>query len=495
MELLHHLNQPLFKGYKNELDIPKGTYRNLDKYYSIQKEFPRVYHVGEEGVPTTASNQERAQIKQLKAYLTIFDQIMIDYLTQLGQVRNLLSVDQSGNGSTNFSTPLTQDHIPFLDDLKLFKDVELYRKKLLEITESPTDRRKKKRAILNHLIARFGEYFDDQIVQVFKSKSVVKPSREQSKDWSLACKADFLKCIPEISRERGCAFNYTGKPDYWNSENVAGVKKRVSKLLCLPDFQRKTLTCKPQYEVIKIKDIPNNCYEYAVIPKGNPNEILLRGLNVFPLLMNEDSERMEIMEAIRGAGRFEVVEEGIFFKLLLKNQHGKVIAHSESLEEDAIELLKLRIHNLAFPNDCQSLGFHVLEHILLRPKNNAEKFLDPFEYFKGCPTKDPYSFWITVILPSWLEVFEDYTNRHLFEQVFLKETPAHIVVRFCYLNPNEMQDFEHAYLNWLHDMAKEDQDPRDLQESKNALITVVNSLECCKEDTRGNEIIQCKLEI
>ena len=137
--------------------------------------------------------------------------------------------------------------------------------------------------------------------------------------------------------------------------------------------------------------------------------------------------------------------------------------------------LEDNLTDLAFPEDCQEFNFHILEHILLRPKNNQEDFLIPFEYFTESPIEDPYSFWITVITPAWHNAIMNDNDKYQFEQVLRRETPAHIAIRFIYLDSVKMEAFENAYLNWLHDLAKYETDPQDLRDSKNELIKEVNS--------------------
>ena len=94
-------------GNKSYLDIepPNGTYRSdLGDYYSIQNEFPSVYGIGEGGLPETASKKRQAQALQLKGYLLFFDQLLVNYLEQLTNAKNLFSFDNvvqeiSQNGS------------------------------------------------------------------------------------------------------------------------------------------------------------------------------------------------------------------------------------------------------------------------------------------------------------------------------------------------------------------------------------------------------------
>ncbi len=102
-----------------DLAIPQGNYHNdLADYYSIQNEFPLVYGIGEGGIPDSAPAKRRAQAMQLKAYLLFFDQLMANYLSQLGNIRNIFSFKSPQSASeqhTYFSNELST--VPGLQQL------------------------------------------------------------------------------------------------------------------------------------------------------------------------------------------------------------------------------------------------------------------------------------------------------------------------------------------------------------------------------------------
>lgn len=76
-----------------DLEVPKGKYRpELGTYYSIQNDFPRVYQIGERQMPEDRPLLRKAQALQLKGYLLFFDQLLANYLKQLGHLRGLFSM-------------------------------------------------------------------------------------------------------------------------------------------------------------------------------------------------------------------------------------------------------------------------------------------------------------------------------------------------------------------------------------------------------------------
>jgi hypothetical protein len=72
-------------------DLPKGKYRDINSYYSIQNTFPEIYAVGANAINSNASDFQIAQSRQLKGYLTLFDQILANQFSQLANVHQLFS--------------------------------------------------------------------------------------------------------------------------------------------------------------------------------------------------------------------------------------------------------------------------------------------------------------------------------------------------------------------------------------------------------------------
>lgn len=91
-----------------DLEIPRGVYRkDIDQYYSVQNEFPRVYGIAEGGLADNVSNERKAKALQLKGYLLFFDQLLANFLSQLKNIRSLFA----------FSSPSIKDrHSYFINE-------------------------------------------------------------------------------------------------------------------------------------------------------------------------------------------------------------------------------------------------------------------------------------------------------------------------------------------------------------------------------------------
>lgn len=501
----------------SEIKVAAGRYRNLDNYISIQNEFPHTYHVGPEGISNTATDQRKAQAKQLKGYLLFFDQLLANYLAQLGSVRDLLSVEQDVNQATAFYHALYK--VPGVKDLlKSFSgdDEEAwgnfvadpnndYIAALKRMVENESEQKNRKNAFLDHLLARFGEQFTDYALSLYKanSNSEMEANSRPSIEQTLSEKAAFLKEVPTLGKTRGKAFNYRakdcGKPDIWDSQNVAGLKKRVARLLGFQETDRKTLSCQPDFK-INVQRLTKGRSKYyklfvwqsdgeAIFDK---DQFLLEGTkeyekkrnatrdiaSMFNALFNEAQSIVRLDPQAEQKLRAEQPQpspKDQIFRLYVKDEDEEFVARSILLTQTEAQKLKTSIQTLAFPESCSKEGFHLLEHLLLRPVKEDYELLQPFSVAPYCLSEDPYSFWITVIVPNWMNRFKDENAQYFFEQTFRQETPAHIGLRFLWVNHEQMYEFETTYLRWLKSLNENDNE-KDIKTNTNALVVLLNSV-------------------
>ncbi len=75
--------------------IKPGRFRNIDSYYSIQNTFPAIFSVGGDAATGNPASYPVAQSRQLKAYLTLFDQVLANQFAQLAGINRLFSFRNS----------------------------------------------------------------------------------------------------------------------------------------------------------------------------------------------------------------------------------------------------------------------------------------------------------------------------------------------------------------------------------------------------------------
>jgi hypothetical protein len=472
-----------FKTYPVDiLDIPSGTTFDITNYATIQEDFPNTYGIGEGDLAESESNERKAQAKQLKAYLLFFEQILINFLAQLNHIKDLFSYNSPENRSYFYSQLA---NIPLLADLL----GPAYSSQLQNITEienseSMLERRNK---FLNHLVTRFGDNPKD-------FRYIFKDDYEIMLQKLIALKRKLLQDFPEVSKNHFKAFNYkaltsTNTPDVWDTMNISGYENRVCHLLGFPDCRRRNLY-NPVMTFFEL-------YQETDVDAIDEQRFRLRNLTGDILLSStvaytDENELMnEIHEVIQfGAYRANYniitgVNNKLYFHLL--NSDGEIIARRGE-PFDFAEEIELAIQEVidfigfAYIGE----GFHLIEHHLLRPTirgntDNTSHLLLPviFNNDKKIIFKDPYSFELTIIIPSGyerdfsvenatlieipgMERFRDSDFKRLMERALRIESPAHALLQLFWVDADtsgliadtpSLNNFERVFKAWLEAMA------------------------------------------
>lgn len=79
--------------------VPSGKYRDINSYYSIQNTFPEAFAVGGDAAYSNTSDFQIAQSRQLKGYLTLFDQVLANQFSQLANIGRLFSFKNTLTGT------------------------------------------------------------------------------------------------------------------------------------------------------------------------------------------------------------------------------------------------------------------------------------------------------------------------------------------------------------------------------------------------------------
>lgn len=121
----------------------------------------------------------------------------------------------------------------------------------------------------------------------------------------------------------------------------------------------------------------------------------------------------------------------------------------------------------------------------------------------ACNFTDPYSFIASVVLPAWQGRFANQTFRRFFERTLRLECPAHVLLNVCWVNYEQMAEFELKYKTWLLEKAAGEcgktPDRFALSTAQNELIAMLNRLrsvypqgtlhDCETDDELKNSII------
>lgn len=438
-------NPPRLKGGKKDFEVPVGEPWEVGVYYSIQNNLPANYMVGQFRVPDSAPAIRKAQSLQLKAYLLFFEQLLANYLAQLGNISQVFSWETAGSEPPK--TYFTQEikDIPELDKIyKNYEDLSQTLESLIKEADNGLERRNR---FLDHLIARFAESFTDYSLLMFGLMD--KTDKVQAR--LIKDKQAFLQDYPQISGKRAQAFNYTLPIE---EQMLSGFQQRVYRLLGIqsnPDFRRRLLT--------------GNAFEIKKLDAGSKEEWLFQIVdneeNGTVIFTSETYESVAIAEQVMqhafevGTNIVNYKEEGQYCVLShcpIPDDPGKKEVIGKTSPQYLDKVIAL------FKQAFDAEGFHLLEHILLRRRSKTTPFL-PIdlpgpEECDRIPVFDPYSFRVTVILPTWPSRFQDINFRAYTEHILRTEAPAHIQLNILWTNYVQMGRWERAYWKWLEALQK-----------------------------------------
>ncbi len=214
-ELRSRHGRPKLAPKWRDISVPQGEYRELGEYTSIQGDFPLVYAMGQGELGKDASPLRRAQAKQLKAYLAFYEQLMADYLVRLDEVKVALSVHERPP-----PLPITQAldarsgaDIPWAENPAEDDPTQTANSEIIRLRHE--------NALLDHLLARFGQDLSDytNVLRAVRGDSALHELTED--------KARFLAGLPDASYGQGRGFDYRDPATLRNKSNVSGLKKRV----------------------------------------------------------------------------------------------------------------------------------------------------------------------------------------------------------------------------------------------------------------------------
>jgi hypothetical protein len=425
-----------------DLPVPAGVFRDPEVYDPLQNELPRAYGVGQVRIPASQPALRKAQAKQLKAYLLLFEQLLANHLSQLAHVRQLFSWRDEAE-TTYFTQPVTG-----VAGLEEIYDQELLDAEhggslaaaLAAIVEDADVAAERRGRFLDHLLARFAEDLSEY-------GRLTATLDEDARTRVIADQRRLLADYPRVGSERGQGYDLR-RPD--EADNLTGYAYRVYRLLGIGDATWRQLA--------------GHRFELEEVA-GEGGETLWR----FVLR----GEGAEVLFASTGCESAAAVEVLLDFVVEFGSDRDR---YRLSADESAWELVHEcpgeeprvlgatttaggldEVVSYFQDHGDGAEGFHVIEHVLLRKRTGEDPFmpvqLDDPGQCQCVEVRDPYSFRATVLLPSWPRRFRDLRFRRLVEDTLRVEAPAHVYLKVCWISHLGMKRFEIAWDEWRRRLA------------------------------------------
>lgn len=211
--------------------LPAGEFVDAGRYDAVQDSLPPSYGLERNGLPPDASAQRIAEVRQLRGYLFVFEQILANRFAQLAHARELLSwrdapthVWQSLEALTGADEvlrgvlPGTRTALAPRPDEGSPAAATTYAAGVQAVVASWNQVYGQGEAVADHLLSRFAESL---------------PSLDWQNYETLSQKRGFLEHYPDFSQNRHLGFDLArarqhGSPD---PENVSWLERKVDLLL------------------------------------------------------------------------------------------------------------------------------------------------------------------------------------------------------------------------------------------------------------------------
>lgn len=427
--------------------LPQGNYRDLGEYGSIGEHTPAIYGINHYGVPGSDPPEVHARARQLKAFLYPFEQVMANYLASLQGIKRLYSTDASLDRSY-FAQYLSDAQVPNLEVLYGEGVAADEIDTVLAQQDTFTDRRNR---VLDSMLAVYGEVFPADALRRFDTY--------HSDDFGqhlITCKIGLLRNLCELSARRAQGMNVHAS--YWDGNNFAPIQLRVQLLAGGSDaLVGRSLVAAVHNDAVSF--ISDKRYQERLQRQTSYADTVALPWPEQP------AEGMVLQGLPHGAVSPSLLLAGIRkenYTVLADGDHGWLCLNVDDercwplvrlpQDELAAGARQLRDSLIAVSRDSE--GFHLLEHVLLRPRGEGAEH---------DVAKDFYAHRVSVVLPSFTARFSDRSCQAWIEELISQNLPAHILPTFYWLDFAFMAQFELRYRHWLavlndgHDLAAIDE--------------------------------------
>lgn len=431
-----HHDSPRPKAKSATLAPPPGRYLRPTPYHSVGSHFPPLYRLGEPADPPS----------QFRAYLALFDQLLANAGAQLSHVRDLFSLDQELGRSYWFDV-LDDASAPGVSALYEGRAADRIGGEAFRRYDDAADRRHR---VLDHLLALYGETLPQKTMRQFLD---YEDSAELAEDL-LHNKVAYLRQIVDLGRDRAAGFDY-GEQLWASLDHTPGGQRRIALLIGFRRPQARRLTAAlvhGVWEGAELFALPGALRAAVAQPIRLGTD---EALTPLPWPAARRAALTEAEARDRFAGR--QVSTEVLFQLGVDRQryawradaagdggqlvlgpdtdgHWWNLCACDDIKEAGRLAAKLRHRMLVLTDECE--GMHVVEHILLRPRNGAADL-------------GRLGLHVSLVLPGWTARTHRQGFRDLVKETALINMPAHVAVDVLWLDMDDMARFEDAYGHWM----------------------------------------------
>ncbi len=425
---------PLWAEYSDFYCPPTGQGIDLSAYSSIQNQFPAVYGIGTFGLPSEAGPMRRAQAKQLKGYLMVFDQLMANYFSQLTFVRDLFSIEAGGDKTYAWQSlrGIVPDAKPLLSPG--------YEAQLAALIAAHDPVIARQTTVLDFLLSLYASTLTAPTPAV----NDIQGREAQSASLLKAKQALLARMVP-ATRDRGRGFDYR-RGEHRN--NMAGmeIRCRIELALLDTDARHDGIAVADDVDEISFGQLLPDAESALITRSFLPVEIALRDTDIAPNAPHLGIKRVasQLLPALADPARYRVG---------LLRENGSVSLVCQDMDErwwllgEFIDVMQAgaMAESLILAASGERERIYIVEWILLRDSMIGDDS-------NRQDAADDFSFRISAVMPVKQEGDDAQSDgwRRQARAILRDNTPAHIVVEDVFLEHYRMKRFVRLYDEWVH---------------------------------------------
>lgn len=442
-------------GFEEVAPPPRGVFRPPGGYESVQNQFPAIYGLGRRNA-MEAGAQAGGRVAQLTAYLALFDEMLANGAAKLAHVRDLFTPE--GTGATGGRRDVLGDAEVSGIEALWAAPRDVVRERAYAEFDRDDDRLSR---VLDYLLSLYGEIFAQNTSRQFLD---FLDSRELGRTL-LELKRAYLKDIVVLGRDRAAGFDYG--LDLWKTPSAtSGLQQRIALLLGFRTWRARPLTrlfaarrraaAAGRSRALPPAPTRDVAADEALSPLAWPiaPERSRRG-DAAALRRLRQERSLHAALLIHGVNRqrygWRPNPRGKGGRLLLgpdrSGDPNGVADGSERwwdlgafADEAAAARIADKLRRRILRLNAASEGFHMVEHILLRPRTPGATGFDPaFHPLRA-----------TFVFPGWTARTCRGPFRHFADETVQINCPAHVAARCLWLDFPQMQQFERLQGAWLN---------------------------------------------
>jgi hypothetical protein len=424
---------PLEIDYREQYPVPQGESRDLTAYSSVQNQFPNVYGINEYGLPEYATAARKAQAKQLKGYLMVFDQLMADYFAQLGFIRELFSI-RAGR----WRTYAVQSLRPIVPDVEPLLSPG-YMKELTAIVAASDPVIERQSAILDLFLSLYAE----RLSLPSEANCDCNADTGANEELLRAKQILLARTVP-VTRDRGRGFDYLCQPGQANAtglEIICRIELGLLDVALLSSDEKNAAVVAESEDADfgrRLSPEEAGVVEAHFLPAGDigenaddaagPEDSPIAGRRVADVLQPSlelvENYRIGVMPGETGVDLVCRDENDGWWLLGRYDGTAGAVAAMTQLVRGAGRML--RRHQIYF-----------IEHILLR-------YAQPRDDGDGAY----YSFRMTAVVHMTYREADSETWRAQVRETARRNSPAHVAIDVVFVHRHAFHEFLRRYRQW-----------------------------------------------